>query len=200
MVGYKAREAVRIAGIPYQTLNYWAKSGFITPTICEASGVGTERIYSFDDLVALRLASRLVKHGISKRSLTKVVKCLRDANVSQASCMLSGNPRELPVSEGGGQSMDHRPGRILLILDGLDVSVVRGPKTDLLKVYDHTTVGPLTVLNVEPTLREIRQAIACVEDERKKPARSRGLANPEGEEMLPEEDHTSLVKAGLDYS
>jgi DNA-binding transcriptional MerR regulator len=44
----------RITGIPWRTLDYWAKRGILKPSIQDASGTGTFRIYSFDDLVGAK--------------------------------------------------------------------------------------------------------------------------------------------------
>jgi DNA-binding transcriptional MerR regulator len=66
-----------MTGISYQTLHLWAKSGFIPPSITPASGRGSERVYSFADLVALRVAAELRKSGVSTRSLKEITRYLR---------------------------------------------------------------------------------------------------------------------------
>ena len=71
--GFPAREAVRLSGVPYKTLDFWAKTGLIVPSIVQASGKGSDRIYSFRDLVALRVAKKLRESGISLQSLRTVV-------------------------------------------------------------------------------------------------------------------------------
>jgi MerR HTH family regulatory protein len=54
---FSAREAARIAGVPYASLDYWARTKLVVPSIADAKGTGTERRYSFNDLVALRVAA-----------------------------------------------------------------------------------------------------------------------------------------------
>lgn len=70
-------EAAQIAGLPSRTIDYWAKTGFIAPSIADATGRGTERKYAFDDLVALRVARGLREAGISMQALRLVVTGLR---------------------------------------------------------------------------------------------------------------------------
>jgi len=74
---FSAIEAAEIAGVPYRTLDYWATTGFIAPSLADANGRGSERRYAFDDLVALRVARELREAGISVQALRIVVEKLR---------------------------------------------------------------------------------------------------------------------------
>ncbi|MGI5835170.1 MAG: helix-turn-helix domain-containing protein [Chloroflexota bacterium] len=75
--GFTAGQASKLSGVPYRTLDYWATSRFITPSMAGAKGKGTQRLYSFPDLVALRVAQQLRTAGISLQALRKVVRYLR---------------------------------------------------------------------------------------------------------------------------
>src|ERR1051325_3166802 len=85
---FSATEASSVSGVPYKTVDYWAKTGFIVPSIAAARGSGTERRYSFDDLVALRVARQLRKEGASMQALRKVVTALRNYKTDFASSRL----------------------------------------------------------------------------------------------------------------
>src|ERR1035438_6970559 len=63
--GYTAKQVTAITGVSYQTLNHWARTGLVEPSIAQAAGSGSERIYSFRDLIALKLAGELRKNGVS---------------------------------------------------------------------------------------------------------------------------------------
>jgi DNA-binding transcriptional MerR regulator len=80
--GYYAGEAARVTGIPYRTIDHWARTGLITPSISEARGTGRSRLYSFSDLIALRVIRELRDKGTSIQSLRKVVKRLRVAGIN----------------------------------------------------------------------------------------------------------------------
>src|ERR1700681_744408 len=67
------KEASRICRIPYSTLDYWARTKLIVPSIAEAKGTGTDRRYSFRDLVALRVARELRRAGISTQGLREAI-------------------------------------------------------------------------------------------------------------------------------
>lgn len=75
--GFTAGRAAKLSGVPYRTLDYWATSRFIAPSLAVATGKGSQRLYSFSDLVALRVAHELRAAGISLQSLRKVVRYLR---------------------------------------------------------------------------------------------------------------------------
>lgn len=75
--GFSAGRAAKLSGVPYRTLDYWATSRFIAPSLVSAAGKGTKRLYSFPDLVALRVARELRAAGISLQALRKVVRHLR---------------------------------------------------------------------------------------------------------------------------
>jgi DNA-binding transcriptional MerR regulator len=77
---YTAKQVTAITGVSYQTLNLWAKTGLVEPSIARAAGTGSERIYSFGDLIALKLAVELRKSGVTTRALRKVIDFLRGSN------------------------------------------------------------------------------------------------------------------------
>src|SRR5262249_25008770 len=61
-----------------KTLGYWHVSGFLSPSLKQSSGPGTRRLYSFSDLVAIRVTRELRRQGLSLQALRKLVKFLRD--------------------------------------------------------------------------------------------------------------------------
>jgi DNA-binding transcriptional MerR regulator len=77
MESFSTLEAAQIAGLPPRTVDYWARTGFIAPSIADATGRGSERKYAFDDLVALRVARGLRNAGISMQALRFIVTGLR---------------------------------------------------------------------------------------------------------------------------
>ena len=58
--GYSGTKAATIVGITYRQLDYWARTGLVSPSIREAGGSGTQRLYSFQDLVQLRMIKNLL--------------------------------------------------------------------------------------------------------------------------------------------
>jgi DNA-binding transcriptional MerR regulator len=68
--------AAAIAGVTPKTLRNWDERGFLHPSTA-APGRGFSRIYSFRDLIAIRVAARLRDDGIPLQSIRRVVQYLR---------------------------------------------------------------------------------------------------------------------------
>jgi DNA-binding transcriptional MerR regulator len=87
-------QVAALSDIKPRTLDHWAATGFLAPSIKAAVGTGTRRVYSFSDVVAARAAKALRSAGISLQSLRKVVQELRRTefgpNLSEACLILSG--------------------------------------------------------------------------------------------------------------
>jgi DNA-binding transcriptional MerR regulator len=75
--GYRGPEVCKIAGISYRQLDYWARTELVTPSIREAGGSGTQRLYSFQDLIELRVIKKLLDAGVSLQNVRKAVDYLR---------------------------------------------------------------------------------------------------------------------------
>jgi DNA-binding transcriptional MerR regulator len=67
--GYRGPQACKIVGITYRQLDYWTRTGLVEASLRGAQGSGTQRLYSFNDLLQLKVIKRLTEAGAS---LTKV--------------------------------------------------------------------------------------------------------------------------------
>ena len=81
MVGYRGAVACQIAGITYRQLDYWARTGLVAPTIRDATGSGSHRLYSFKDLLVLKVVKRLLDTGVSLQNIRVAVDHLRRRGV-----------------------------------------------------------------------------------------------------------------------
>jgi len=68
---------VRILGLSIRQIDYWDRTHFIKPSVSEASGYGSIRLYSFTDLVQLKVAKTLIDKGISLQKIRKAINYLR---------------------------------------------------------------------------------------------------------------------------
>ena len=69
--------ACNAAGITYRQLDYWARTGLVEPTVRGATGSGTQRLYSFRDILLLKVIKRLLDAGISLQQIRTAVAHLR---------------------------------------------------------------------------------------------------------------------------
>jgi DNA-binding transcriptional MerR regulator len=76
-LGYRGPTACNAAGITYRQLDYWARTGLVEPTVRPAGGSGTQRLYSFRDILLLKVIKRLLDAGISLQQIRQAVAHLR---------------------------------------------------------------------------------------------------------------------------
>jgi DNA-binding transcriptional MerR regulator len=77
VIGYRGPTACNAAGITYRQLDYWARTALVVPTIRSASGSGTQRLYSFKDILVLKVVKRLLDTGVSLQNIRVAVDHLR---------------------------------------------------------------------------------------------------------------------------
>ncbi len=80
--GYRGPTACSAAGITYRQLDYWARTGLVEPSVRGAHGSGSQRLYSFRDILVLKVVKRLLDTGISLQQIRAAVHHLRDHGTS----------------------------------------------------------------------------------------------------------------------
>lgn len=75
--GYRAPKVCRLVGITYRQLDYWARTSLIKPSVKDASGSGSQRLYAFTDVVQLKVIKRLLDAGMSLKKIRQAVEILR---------------------------------------------------------------------------------------------------------------------------
>ena len=114
-VGFRGPTACAAAGITYRQLDYWARTGLVEPSIKPATGSGTHRLYSFRDILVLKVVKRLLDTGVSLQQIRTAVSHLRERGVddlAQITLMSDGasvyectSPDEVVDLVAGGQGV-----------------------------------------------------------------------------------------------
>ena len=86
--GFRGPQVCTIVGITYRQLDYWARTDLLRPSISEARGSGTQRRYSYLDLLQLKVIKRLLDAGIDLRYARKAIDCLRSSGEDVATANL----------------------------------------------------------------------------------------------------------------
>jgi DNA-binding transcriptional MerR regulator len=76
-IGYRGPTACAAAGITYRQLDYWARTGLVEPSVRPAYGSGTQRLYSFRDVVLLKIVKRFLDTGVALQNIRTTVQHLR---------------------------------------------------------------------------------------------------------------------------
>lgn len=74
---YTTVEVAQMSGFSVRQIGYWAKKGVIVPSVQQARGSGTRRLYSFDDLLQLRFVQQLMNKGWSLQKIREAIARLR---------------------------------------------------------------------------------------------------------------------------
>lgn len=77
-MGYGGPQATKIVGITYRQLDYWTRTGLVLPSIRSAEGSGTQRVYSFNDLLQLKVIKELIDAGASLQKVRQSIDYVRD--------------------------------------------------------------------------------------------------------------------------
>jgi len=77
-LGFRGPQVCSIVGITYRQLDYWARTDLVRPSIADANGSGTQRAYSFRDLVKLKIVKGLLDAGVKLQTARKAVEYLRE--------------------------------------------------------------------------------------------------------------------------
>lgn len=92
--GFRGPQVCKIVGITYRQLDYWARTDLLRPSLAEAKGSGTQRRYSYRDLLELKVIKRLLDAGLSLQSVRTAVGYLREnlgEDVAAANLVLNGS-------------------------------------------------------------------------------------------------------------
>jgi len=144
---FSTGDAVRITGVSFRNIDYWARTKFIAPSIAEAHGTGTERRYSFSDLLALRVARELREAGVSTQSLRRVVEFLLTR-----------------------KGLTHPLAECRLIVTGADVQIATSPGKIMSALRAPGQTSFAFIFDIARTVEEMKQEIEA--SERKPPARA----------------------------
>jgi len=135
---FTSGQACRLTGVPYRRLDYWASSGFLSPSAQAADGTGTWRGYTFVDLVQLRVAKRLRDAGISLQGLRTVQERLRQEHTLEA-----------PLAQ------------TYLLTNGRDVFEVKRGRDEVWSMLRQPGQRsfPWVILDLSQTVAEVREAV-----------------------------------------
>jgi DNA-binding transcriptional MerR regulator len=112
---YTSREAARVSGVPFFTVDYWDRSKFLRPTIAKGDGrgKGRQRMYSYGDIILLRIARELREQKVSLETLRSIVRKLAGCTSELATARYAIVGREVETARNSTEMMTilKRPGR-----------------------------------------------------------------------------------------
>jgi len=131
-IGFRGPQVCAIVGISYRQLDYWARTDLVRPSLADAHGSGTQRRYSYRDLVRLKVIKNLIDAGVKLQTARKAIEYLReDLGDDWASASLVLNGANSLLARDGDALVDlvrHGQGVLNIVslgqvVDELDASI-----------------------------------------------------------------------------
>jgi len=101
--GYSGKRTAEIVGITYRQLDYWARTDLIRPSLTDATGSGSRRLYAYGDLLELRIVKQLLDAGIKLEQVRQVFTELRRLvgdDIASANLVIDGSSVALALDDG----------------------------------------------------------------------------------------------------
>lgn len=148
--GYRGPAVATIVGISYRQLDHWTSTGLVTPSVRDADGSGSQRLYGFDDIVQLKVIKRLRDAGVSLQRIRTAIDEVRARGLSLRDLMLA--------SDSGGNvfAVDDQQQAMDLLMSGQGVFFIA----------------------IDPVAQEVTREVAGITPERAEPAVVRPLRRP----------------------
>ncbi len=132
-------EAARVAGISYRQLDHWARKGLVEPSVVAAKGSGSQRLYSYEDLLELKVIKNLREAGLSLQRIERAFSYIREHLSEPASGLrivsdgnkvyaCRSNDEVIDLLDTGQVVFAFAVGRVLDDLDG-SIAALRRPST-----------------------------------------------------------------------
>jgi DNA-binding transcriptional MerR regulator len=104
--GYRGPRVCKIVGITYRQLDYWARTGLLRPSLADAQGSGTQRLYSYRDVLELKVIKRLLDAGVNLRHTRRAIECLRESGSDLATANLVIGAGSTVLARSGEEIID----------------------------------------------------------------------------------------------
>jgi DNA-binding transcriptional MerR regulator len=104
---FSGPQVCALVGVTYRQLDYWARTGLLTPSVASASGSGSKRKYSYRDVVELKVIKQLLDADLSLQAARRAVDCLRmDLQVDLAGTQLVLTSTTSVLAHSNGEVVD----------------------------------------------------------------------------------------------
>ena len=142
--GYRGPQVCKIVGITYRQLDYWARTELVRPSVMDANGSGTQRLYSYRDLVELKVIKQMLDAGISLQSARKAVESLRGFDEDLASVRIVLQGPNVVLAQSDEQVMDLLRGGQGVLSMVLELQPLQNTITEAVQLAFETGADPST--------------------------------------------------------
>ena len=104
--GYRGPAVCKIVSISYRQLDYWTTTGLVTPSVRNAEGSGSQRLYAFEDIVQLKVIKSLLDAGVSLQRIRAALEFVREQNLSLRNLTLLSDGTKVYALDDNQQVID----------------------------------------------------------------------------------------------
>ena len=104
--GFRGPQVCGIVGITYRQLDYWDRTGLSRPSLARAHGSGSQRLYSYRDLLELKVIKQLLDAGLNLQKARRAITCLRGAGEDLATANLVLADDTTVLAQSGEEIVD----------------------------------------------------------------------------------------------
>jgi DNA-binding transcriptional MerR regulator len=104
--GFRGPAVSELVGISYRQLDHWTRTGLVTPSVRQADGSGSQRVYGFEDLVRLRVIKRLLDAGVSLERIRAALEELAAQGRTLSDVTLASDGRTVYAIDDDRQLLD----------------------------------------------------------------------------------------------
>jgi len=145
--GFRGPQVCKIVGITYRQLDHWARTGLLAPSLAVAHGSGTQRLYSYRDVLELRIIKQLLDAGVTLQRARKAIEFVRQSGEELATANLVLGAADSVLVRNGDELLDLLRGGqgvfnvvpLAGVVDEVDAAIL-----ELAPAADRTTAGPST--------------------------------------------------------
>jgi DNA-binding transcriptional MerR regulator len=87
-VSFRTSEVSHVVGATYNQLVYWDKTGLVSPSLKTASGRGSRRLYSVDDIFELKILMKLLDSSLPLQRIRSSFRFIRGQSKALSSLVV----------------------------------------------------------------------------------------------------------------
>jgi DNA-binding transcriptional MerR regulator len=84
-ISFRTSEVSHVVGATYSQLVYWDKTGLVSPSLRAASGKGSRRLYSVEDIFELKILMKLLDSSLPLQRIRSSFRFIRAQSKALAS-------------------------------------------------------------------------------------------------------------------
>ena len=105
-VSFRISEVSRVVGATNRQLAYWDKTGLVSPSLKSASGRGSRRLYSVENIIELKILTKLLNSSLPLQRIRSSFGFIRRQSKTLASVIILTDGKTVYFYQGDNVLVD----------------------------------------------------------------------------------------------